>query len=86
MSKYRKATTTDQLDAWKNLAFELNLHRTITMNEEGVRTCLARIDKWVQSHSTHNGERSEKQVQANVNEAFWQHICRDHRSGLKKDG
>ena len=83
MSKYRKATPVEQLDAWKHLAFEMNLHRTLTMNEAAVKACLARIDNWVNAHGTHNGERSEKEVQRNVNDAFWEHICKNPQAGLK---
>jgi hypothetical protein len=83
MSQYRKATPVEQLDAWKHLAFELNLHRTITMDNGSVKACLARIDTWVNAHATGNGERPEKEVQQNVNAAFWENICKNPSAGLK---
>lgn len=84
MAEYRKPTKDEQLDAWKHLAFKMNLHRTLTGNNAMVVDCLARIDRWVEAHATHNGERSEKAVQQNVNAAFWEHIVQNPSVGLKK--
>ena len=81
---YRKPTKDEQLDAWKHLAFQLNLHRTITMNNTAVVDCLRRIDAWVDAHSTSNGYLSDKQVQERVNRAFWEHIVKNPQAGLKK--
>lgn len=80
---YRKPTLQEQADAWKHLAFEINLHRTITMNHGAVVECLKRIDSWVESHGTANGERSDKDVDANVNRAFWEKIAKTPEVGLK---
>jgi len=82
--KYRKPTQQEQLDAWKHLAFEINLHRTVTMNHGAVIECLKRIDSWVSAHGSGNGEKSDKQVEVNVATAFWEHICKNSEAGLKE--
>lgn len=71
----RKATKDEQLVAWERLAYEINLHRTITMQHDAVISCLKRIDGWVAAHGDANGERSQTEVNANVNEAFWKYIA-----------
>lgn len=72
----RKATAEEMLVAWRTIAFELNMHRHIAMNHAGVVACLDRIDKWVNAHSTGNGERTDREIALSVNEAFWKHIAR----------
>lgn len=80
---YRKPTLQEQADAWKDLAFEINLHRTITMNHNAVVECLKRIDAWVGSHGTGNGERSDKDIDANITRAFWEKIAKNPEAGQK---
>ena len=71
----RKPNPAEYADAWTALAFKINLYRTITMSHEGVLECLKRIDSFVIAHSSHNGERSFKEIEDNVNEAFWKQIA-----------
>lgn len=71
----RKPTKEEQIKAWEHLAWQINLHRMITMDEGGVISCLKRIDAWVGAHADANGERPEKEVDANVNAAFWNKIA-----------
>lgn len=80
---FRKPTQAEQLDAWKHLAFEMNLHRTITMNNGAVVKCLERIDAWVGAHSDRNGEKSEKDIELSIRWAFWNFICKNPVAGLK---
>jgi hypothetical protein len=81
--RYRKPTPKEEIAAWRALAWQINLHRTITMNEAAVIDCLKRMDAWVASHSTANGERKDSEVQQNVNEAFWKYIAKDETQGAK---
>jgi hypothetical protein len=83
MTVYRKPTKDEQLKGWADLAFEMNLHRTITMNQGAVVRCLERIDSWVQAHSDQNGERDDKRIQQNIAAAFWTRIARDATPGIK---
>jgi len=71
----RKPTQDEELQAWRSLAWRINLHRTVTMNQDEVLDCLKCIDIWVQAHADGNGERSEADVTKNVTSAFWVHIA-----------
>lgn len=79
--KYRKPTLKEEVAAWRALAWEVNLHRTITMNHDAVVKCLQRMDAYVGAHSSANGERPDNEIQQNVNEAFWKHIAKDETQG-----
>lgn len=71
----RKPTLQEQVDGWKSFAFRTNLYRTITLDEAAVKKQLWHLDQWVNAHGTGNGERTEKEVDANVADAFWVHIA-----------
>ena len=83
---YRKPLLQEQVDAWNRYAFELNLHRTITMNHERIMECLKRLDSYVGAHSDANGERPEKEVQGNIAEAFWRFIAQAEPATLPPRG
>jgi hypothetical protein len=72
---YRQPTKDEELAAWHRLAFQLNLHRTITLDNSKIVECLTRIDSWVAAHGDANGERSEAAIKANVARAFWKFIA-----------
>ena len=76
---YRKPNKQEQLDAWKQLAFEINLYRTVNTDPQGVQECLRRIDRWVNAHQ----ERPGVDAEANVITAFWEQICKNPAAGLK---
>lgn len=46
------------------------------MNHASVVACLDRIDRWVGAHGDHNGERPERDINKNINDAFWLHIAK----------
>lgn len=71
----RKPTLEEELDGWQKLAWNIDMHRKITLSEQGVISGLNRMSAWVSAHSDHNGERPESEVQQNVNDAFWKHIA-----------
>jgi hypothetical protein len=79
----RKPTLQEQVDGWKSFAFRLNFYRTISLDEAAVKAELAHIDAWVNSHSSHNGERPEHEIEANVAEAFWKHIAKAQPEPIK---
>ena len=79
---YRKPTDKEKAQAFHDLAFKINFHRTITMNNSAVLDCLRCIDLYVDAHNA-NGERDEKVVQAKVNQAFWVHIAQNSEIGKK---
>lgn len=72
----RKPTLEEEVLAWRHLAWEIDLHRKITMDHDRVVACLDRLSAWVGAHSDHNGERPESEVLKNVHEAFWKHIAK----------
>lgn len=74
VGKFRLPTLQEELFAFKQTVWDLNLHRTVTMNEKEIFKILVRYDHWVGAHSAHNGERSDAAIAANVNNAFWEHI------------
>jgi hypothetical protein len=84
MLKFRKPTLLEEVAAWRALAWEMNLHRTITLNHAQVDLCLRRVDAYVTSHSDANGTRSDPEVNQNVWSAFWLHIANDPTAGQRK--
>ena len=50
--------------------WRLNFHRTVTMRQDKVLEMLKMSDVWVGAHSDCNGERSEKDIKANVQAAY----------------
>lgn len=71
----RQPTPEEEVTAWRRLAWHIDLHRKITMNEPEVISSLNRMSAWVAAHSDANGERPEYDVQKNINEAFWTKIA-----------
>jgi hypothetical protein len=84
MSKYRKPTKDEEIGAWRALAWEINLHRTITMDGSKVASCLVRMDVYVASHHDGNGTIPDPEVNQNVWGAFWEQIAQTPEYGLKK--
>lgn len=82
----RKPTKDEEIQAWHRLAWHMDMHRKVTMNEKEVIACLNRMSSWVGAHSDHNGERPESEIQKNVNEAFWKHIAQKAPPELPKRG
>lgn len=82
----RKPTKDEEIQAWQRLAWHMDMHRKITMNEREVIAGLNRMSAWVGAHSDHNGERPESEIQKNVNEAFWKHIAQKSPPDLPKRG
>lgn len=80
----RKPTKDEEIQAWHRLAWQLNLHRCITMNHEGVLECLKNIDSWVNAHADANGERPHSEVQRNITNAFWKNIARMEPPAVEK--
>jgi hypothetical protein len=70
---YREPTLREQVDAWQALAWEINLHRTITLNNTAVTKCLERIDDFVNAH----GARDKAVVIA----TFWEEIAQKPEVG-----
>jgi hypothetical protein len=66
----KKPTLKEKLDVYEQFFFRLNFHRTVTMNEKAVFALLRLSDGWCEAHSTANGERGDKEVEENVNQAF----------------
>jgi len=75
VGKHRLPTIEEELQAFKRAIWAINLHRTITMNEKEIFKILERFDHWVGAHSDFNGERRHEEIQANVNNAFWEFIA-----------
>jgi hypothetical protein len=70
---YREPTLREQVDAWQALAWEINLHRTITLNNTAVFKCLERIDDFVNSHNARD--------KAVVIATFWEEIAQKPEVG-----
>lgn len=77
----RKPNPDEELKAFKDLLWHVDLHRRITMDHAAVVAALDRMSAWVSAHSDGNGERSEEEVEANVVEAFWKYIAQ-RKAGL----
>ena len=60
----------EKLEIMEKFFWRLNYHRTHTMNEKSILTMLQMMDRWVNAHSDHNGERPQKDVKANVQAAY----------------
>ena len=60
----------EKLEIMEKFFWRLNFHRSVSMNEHKIFEMLALTDKWVDAHSDHNGERSERDVKANVQAAY----------------
>jgi hypothetical protein len=71
----REPTLEEEVKAWRDLAWHIDLHRHITMNQPAIIAALDRMSSWVKAHSDHNGERPQEEVQANVATAFWTKIA-----------
>lgn len=84
MSKYRKPTKDEEIAAWRALAWEINLHRTMTGDKAAINACLARMDSYVSSHRDGNGTIPDPEVNQNVWSAFWEKIAGSPEVGLKK--
>lgn len=74
MSKFRKPTKDEEINAWRKLAWDLSFHRTVSMNKPEVEAILKRTDAYVEAHNTSNGLKADPEVNQNVWEAFWTHI------------
>jgi hypothetical protein len=83
-TKFRKPTKDEEIAAWRALAWEINLHRTLTMDHRKVVACLERMDSYVASHRDGNGSIPDPEVNQNVWGAFWTHIANKPEDGLKK--
>lgn len=83
MSKFRRPTKEEQVQAWQRLAWEIDFARKISMDEKKVIACLDRMSNWVGWHSDSNGERPQAEVEANVIHAFWKFIHGNEDAGLK---
>lgn len=79
----RKPTLEEEVLAWRHLAWHIDMHRTITMNEKKVIEALNRITDWVAAHSDANGERPEAEVDKNVSAAFWSKIAQQEPKALE---
>lgn len=84
MSKFRKPTMLEEVTAWRELAWEINLHRTITMDQAKIVECLKRMDSYVASHSDSNGTKRDPEVHQQVWGAFWTHIAQTPDVGQRK--
>lgn len=60
----------ERLEILENFVQRLHFHRTITQNESAVFALLKMADAWTEAHSTHNGERSDKDIKANIQAAY----------------
>ena len=60
----------ERLEILEKFFWRLNFHRVVTMREDKVFEMLKMVDAWVNAHSDHNGERSEKDVKRNVQDAY----------------
>lgn len=78
----RKPTAEEEILAWRHLAWHIDLHRTVTMDNLQVVDALQRISSWVAAHSDANGERPEVEVDANIATAFWTKIARNDPTAL----
>ena len=78
----RKPTPEEEVLAWRHLAWELDMHRSITMDERKVIEVLNRISSWVAAHSDANGERPIDEVDKNVSIAFWTKIAKNEPTAL----
>ena len=76
---YRKPTHKEQALAWHDLAFQINLHRTITMDQKAAQSVLNRMDAYVSAHAGLDHD-------ANVRAAFWEQIAQDPEVGKKSAG
>jgi hypothetical protein len=83
LGEYRRPTLVEELAAFHMLAWDLNFHRTISMNNTAIINILTRIDSWVGAHGAHNGERSERDIDRQVVTAFWENLAKDANTGKK---
>ena len=60
----------ERLETMEAFFWRMNLHRTLTLREDKVKEMLRMMDAWVAAHSTHNGERSDKEIKKNVQAAY----------------
>ena len=77
---YRLPTKDEQIKAWEMLAFDINLHRAITLNPTELEACLSRVDKFVAAHTP--GALTLLDIRRNVIQAFWEQVARDPKPGL----
>ena len=82
--EYKTPSVNDQLKAFKQIFFDLNFARYVTMNEQSVLELLHRIDSYVNYHSTSHAEVSEEEHQQNINAGFWKFIINDETKGLRE--
>lgn len=73
----------EELQAFKDIAYLLHMHRNITMDNNEVVKLLDRLHHWTASHSDGNGGKTEIQIQQNINRAFWLHLADDSTKGEK---
>lgn len=60
----------EKLEILEKFMWRLNFHRTVTMNEKSIFAMLKLADGFVEAHSDGNGERSDKDIKANVQVAY----------------
>lgn len=67
----RHPSQKEKIAVYENLLHELQMNAEVNMNEAAVREIVNRVCRWSYSHRAGNGEFSEKQVQENIDKAFW---------------
>lgn len=83
LGEYRRPTLIEELAAFHMLAWDLNFHRTISMNNAAINSILARIDSWVSAHGSHNGEHSQQDIDTQVVTSFWEKLSKEPAIGKK---
>ena len=70
MTKSRKISDKEKVKILDDFLFRLHFHRYVSMDEKKVLAMLTISDAYVNAHSNHNGERTDTEVQANINAAL----------------
>ena len=70
-TKVKRPTPKEKVAVYEALLYEIDLHTTVTMNDEAIREIIRRINRWSYAHRSGNGEKSEAQQQQEIDSCFW---------------
>jgi hypothetical protein len=62
----------EKVASFEQLLHDIHFHRTVTQNKAALEALLAKISNWSQAHYRGNGPVDERQLQARIDEAFWE--------------
>lgn len=70
--KIKHPTMHEKIKVYEELLHSLQFHSTVSMRHDQVLAILEKINAWSYAHRQGNGELSEAEQQARIDEAFWQ--------------